>query len=103
MHISAIPVIAGPGYVTIKITDIPQTAESIAVRYVTPVTPDNSVGFAQVQNYKRSAAWKVGQALTIVPGGFPSNVLINIYVQEQTANQTLDVGLPSNAEPVICD
>jgi hypothetical protein len=103
VQIIATPQVGVAGSVVIKITDWPTTAESIAVRYVTPVTPDNDVGFKQVQNYKKSAAWVAGKAITVIPGGFPSGVLINIYCQEQSVNQTLDIGMPSNAEPVICD
>ena len=102
MFIQAIPRTGQPGIVDIKITDVPATAESIGVRYVTAVTPSNELGFKQVQNYKR-AGWKPGQAVVLAPGGFPSGVLVNVYCQEQNANQTLDVGIPSNAQPVICD
>jgi hypothetical protein len=102
MNITATPRVGVAGTVDIKITDLPTTAESVAVRYVTALTPDNELGFKQVQNYKRSPSWHSGKA-EIGPGGFPSGVLINVYCQEQNANQTEDVGIPSNAQPVICD
>ncbi len=101
MHIEATPVVGAAGEVKIQITDLPATAQSVAVRYVTPLTPDNELGFKQVQNYKRSPSW--GKVVTLVPGGFPSGELINVYCQEQVANQTADVGMPSNAQPVIVD
>ena len=103
MQIEATPRVGQAGIVDLRITDVPATAQSIAVRYVTALTPDNELGFKQVQNYKRSASWQPGKAVVVAPGGFPSHELVNVYVVEQNANQTADVGIPSNAQPVICD
>ena len=101
MHIEVTPIPGQTGTAKIQITDLPHSAQSIAVRFVTPLTPDNELGFKQVQSYKRSAGWT--SVITIVPGGFPSNLLINVYCQEQNSNQTQDVAQPSNAQPIICD
>lgn len=104
MHLqSATPIVQGnQSFVELQITDVPTTAQSIAVRFVTAVTPDNELGFKQVQSYKRTAYWQAGKVLVLKPGGdFPLGIVINIYVQEQTADQTIDVGVPSNALAII--
>ena len=107
MQIQATPLVGVPGVVEYKITDIAPEIESIGFRFVTPVTPDNSVGFIQVNNLKLTPANRPplgsNRALVFRPGGYPSGVLINVYAQGQSANQTQDIGMPSNAEPVICD
>lgn len=76
--------------------DLPPGAGKIAVRYVTPVTPDNEVGYREVNAIRPATA---GHAR---PGGFPSGERIIVYCQAQTVDAAaVDVGAPSNSVDVV--
>lgn len=76
--------------------DLPPNAGKVAIRYVTPVTPDNELGYKEVNAYTPATR---GHAR---PGGFPSGQRIILYAQAQTAEAAaVDVGLPSNPVDIV--
>src|SRR5215467_5326380 len=78
-----------PGVADIFLSGVDMAATpKLAVRYVTPVTPDNELGFKQVNAYNANVGGK--PATHVAPGGFPSGVLINVYVQGQNSGGTQD-------------
>jgi hypothetical protein len=74
--------------------DIPHGATKLAIRYVTPVTEDNQLGFKEVTAVKPIT---IGRAN---PGGFPSGQEIAVYGQPQD-DKGNDIGFPTGVVNTI--